>query len=310
MYGPHNWYDQDMRQRVYNKLKSAQVNNPAPKPPEKELPKVRETGDRMKCNEGRNHQMGFALMKRWKNGNYTTLNPFLCCRDYLNDWCFTYKTRISLSNFNVTTKPKMRLVDDDGFFYLGVKIMPHKYDGGYPLMPGSSFNKVVHKNSYGPYSVDVKRLQNNILNVITLLNFADDQFKVQRTTVEEAENGVWAFKIDKFWLQYAYRLSMYTLFLRMAQFWNGKGSPLTFLKAFENISDLQLWQQDGAQMLKYLTLEEKMPEFDLTQIKESEINNKSNSWMIPTLISRGNIHAFGFNGQTSGKTFWDKYRKP
>lgn len=309
MYGPRNWYDQDMRQRVYSKLKDAQVENPTAKPPTKDLPKVRETGDRMKCNEGRNHQMGFAIMKRWKNGNYTTVNPFLCCRDYLNDWCFTYRTRIKLSNYNVTTKPKMKLVDDGGFFYLGAKIMLHKRDGDYPLMDGGMFRKVALKHAYGPYSADVKRLQNNILNVIALLNFADDQFKVQRTTVEEAENGVWAFKIDKFWLQYAYRLSMYTLFLRMAQFWNGKGSPLTFLKEFENISDKELWAQDGQQMLKYLTLEEKMPEFDMTKIKEADVD-MGGRWMLATTLTKMNIHAFGFNGQTGGRTFWDKYRKP
>lgn len=246
---------------------------------------VEQTGKRSTLGEGRNYQMGFTFLSKGPKGQFTTLYPFSACKDYLNDWCYTEATGQSINAYGLITDAKQKLIKK-GKAYLGVTILERQGGGDYGK-----------KVDFGPIETDRENLRANIKNVLALVNHFDDHFKVEPTAlISTSDPNVWIFEVDAFWVRYSYRISMYTLLIRMAQFWNGEGTPINFLNNYKVSLDESMWKNAKAEIEKLL--EHGMPEYDYTKI------------VTPDDYSLSSIaHNSGIIGTfNSYKSFWDNIK--
>ena len=200
---------------------------------ENNLPKVTDVCKRSVLSEGRNYQMGFAFCKEVKPGVFETVQPLSPCKDYLNDVVYSEHTGKPFSACGLKTK-KHGLFEKD-HATLAIKIL-NTQSGTWP---GSA--------SVGSYEDNVKNLRTNYKNIETLLNYVEETFTDQgcldRTVVEESEDKeIFLVHAPLWWCRSTHLISLYSLFIRMGQFWNGGGKPEKFLEEYKVPLDIQLWK--------------------------------------------------------------------
>jgi hypothetical protein len=115
--------------------------------------------------------------------------------------------------------------------------------------------------------------------------------------VEEVDGDTFVFKINKFWFAYAYRMSFYTLMIRMSQFWNGKGSVEDFIKkGYNNPLDTTLLT-DSLPFIEPFFKGEALPEFDFSSLDQSML--MGNLWeeqQYEKCLTYNTIHNGGIKG--------------
>lgn len=208
--------------------------------------KVSDNLDRKVLNEGRNHQMGFAFLKKVLK-NFETVQPISPCKDYLNDvvWCEHLKSEMTAYGFKYAYKG---IFNRTKFAYIAIKILPY--------MSGDKYND---------FDTHEKNLKDNINNLLRFINHFDGIFGLQKTEVLDADNGMFVLKFDKGWARYTYTISLFSLLVRLGQFYKD-GDPMLFIKNFKDFSqDVYLVQATYAKIDKLVKLKS-FPEFDLNSL--------------------------------------------
>lgn len=193
---------------------------------------IKDNQNRLKLNEGRNYQMGFAFCKKVDDNTFETVQPISPCKDYLNDVVYSENTGKPCSVFGLTTKKENIFTED--YVYMAIAICRHYYD-----------IRSEKNDHYKDYEKDTVRFKTNINNVVALLNFVEAEFGLDKyTTITEVEDK-YLFKIPVFWTKYVYLISLYSLLVRLAQYYDGKVTPKEFLSTYKEDLDKQRWE--GAQ---------------------------------------------------------------
>lgn len=201
---------------------------------------------RDKLGEARSYQMAFAFLEKIEENRYRAINAFSCCKDYLNDTVFTQITGNPIVAYGFESKYIKDLFPKCG--YLGVTFLNRK-------IPPASWSPEYERAYYadGGVEKDKIRMKQNYSNIQIILNYLENKFKVeQKTVIIPAENDYYLFVVPEFWLQYTYLISLYTLMIRMAQFWGGLGTPADFIKNYDNPLDKELWGKSKVEYRKLL----------------------------------------------------------
>lgn len=185
---------------------------------------------RKKYNEGRQHQMGFMFCKKIAENVFETVAPMSCCKDYLNDYVYAEASGKGMKVFGANAQPTGLFKDE---VYLAFKILP-KF--------GHTINSDEHKRIYPTYLEDIKNLAKTYINIEKLLNCVEELLKLEdRTVIYKAARNNYVAYVPKFWVQYTYLISLYSLLIRMGQFYTGENTPEQFLETYSNPLDKNLW---------------------------------------------------------------------
>lgn len=190
--------------------------------------------DRNVLGEGRSMQMGFAFCKKISEDSYETVHPISPCKDYLSDVVWTEHTGKHISCCGLTYNK--RDIYDGKTAYMAIKICKSKYGSTYP-----------------DYEKDRENLSKNYKNIQTILNWVEDQLKIEQKTeiLQTSKDDIFFLKFDYFWSQYPYLTSLYALLVRIAQWYRGEKHPGKFLEEFCHGADMYLWKTAGPR-LSYL----------------------------------------------------------
>jgi hypothetical protein len=184
---------------------------------------------RLDLQEGRDYQMGFAFCKKVDENTFETVQPISPCKDYLNDVVYSEKTGNIVEVFGLNVSKNNIFNEDYG--YLAVEIVKSYRDlksNGY--------------ENYKEYNSDRERLKSNINHVCTLINHVEAQFGLDHyTTIIELDNQ-YLFKVPVFWTKYVYLISLYSLLIRLAQYYDGTISVEDFLKNYDKPLDKTRWE--------------------------------------------------------------------
>ena len=169
--------------------------------PEQTVPKVVtliENPYRNKLQEGRSYGIGFAFCKR-DGCKFTGVGPISPCKDYLNDQIYSERTGKPFRAYGYDSKKTDCFEVDYGFIAMG--ICPYKYGERY-----------TDKYKETKYLEDNYKVIGNMMaqmdNDMTLAN----QTQIHKCDI----NGRYIVSVPAFWCEFPYRISLYTLIIRIA----------------------------------------------------------------------------------------------
>lgn len=141
--------------------------------------------NRSKLAEGRSSGMSFAFVKKLKTA-YSEIMPLSACKDFLNDALYgeiTNKKTPVIYGFSHTPR---KILNDD-FIYLSVgELTSNKETPGVKV---------------------------NVSNSLHFINDLEEKLEITKTELIQ-NNPYDILKIDKYWAQYPYLISAYTLMFR------------------------------------------------------------------------------------------------
>lgn len=211
----------------------------------KELTNFIDNQNRKVLGEGRNYQMGFGFCKRTEDG-IETVSPISPCKDYLNDvvYCEHMGVQMTAYGLNYTGQGIFKNTDKA---YLAIQIKEYFHGGPYPNM-----------------EKDTKNLAENIGNLEKFINFFDDVFGFDRTTIEPcSKEGVFIVTFSQNWCKYTYTISMFSLLLRVGQFFYADKEPMDFLENFNAFGPDTYLVKSALPKIKKLMELKAFPDFDL-----------------------------------------------
>lgn len=179
--------------------------------------------------------MGFAFCKQVGDNEFETVQPLSPCKDYLNDVVYTEHTGRNFSAAGLTTT-KQGIFENVPNAFIAIKMLNPKGAG---KVYGAVFD----------LKQATELLQKNYKNIATLLNFVEEQFVPQgltdRTTITEtADKEMFLLSVPLWWCRTTHLISLYSLLVRMGQFWDGNGDANTFLENYDYPLDKALWKPD------------------------------------------------------------------
>ena len=90
---------------------------------------------------------------------------------------------------------------------------------------------------YAGYVQDVQRLKDNYKNLEKLINIIEESLKLeQRSEITETGDNMYLVKMPKFWVQYTYLISLYSLLLRTGIYWDGTTEVFEYLRKFKDFN--------------------------------------------------------------------------
>lgn len=184
--------------------------------------------DRGVLSEGRSTGMGFGFCKKVSENEFETVQPLSPCKDYLNDVIYSELTGNPVSACGLSCTKKG--IFDGKTSYMAIKILPNK--GG---------------SEYTGFKTDVERLTKNIGNIKTLVNYVEEQLKVEgKTDIVQSSNDkdMYLLYVPYWWCRTTQLISLYSLIVRVGQYWNGEGTPLGFMESYNINLDKSLWKPD------------------------------------------------------------------
>ncbi|HEY0749830.1 MAG TPA: hypothetical protein VGD26_01665 [Chitinophagaceae bacterium] len=234
------------------------------------LPIVKDVCNRSVLSEGRTFNMGFAFCKQMDDGSFETVQPLSPCKDYLNDVVYSEHTGKPFMACGLCTK-KTGIFEAGPYAFLAIKMLSHK---------GREWDGLPEAQA---------RLKKNFKNIEKLLNYVEEQFSkydlTDRTSITATQDqDLFLLAVPLWWCRSTHLISLYSLFVRMAQFWDGEGSPQAFLDGYNNPLDLHLWRQYSGysaeqkykNMLKYgirITTPQELAEFQHPNVHSNGILN-------------------------------------
>jgi len=176
--------------------------------------------------EGRNYGMGFALVKPLGDDTYETVQPISPCKDYLNDVVYSEWTGNPFGAWGLSTT-KRDIFGGNAFMLISICKMgarsPHEY---------------------GEYKTDVSALADNLDNLLIFMNWWDNQFKLAvKTSITKVEDNLYLVEFDKWWTKATYRISLYSLLLRIGMYCKTKAQaskPNEFMGKIENADRMMI----------------------------------------------------------------------
>lgn len=203
--------------------------------------------NRGKLSEGRNYGMGFAFCKREGNSmQFETVQPISPCKDYLNEPVYTEATGKASYAYGLSYS-KQGIFEEQKYGYLAIKILPYHSGGAYP-------KQEEHKQN----------LNKNYLNIQTLLRSFEEEFKIEgRTRIyKTTDSETFLLYVPLKWKEGTYLISLYTLLVRIGQFYDGVSDHRDFVKNFTAFGeDTYLAKGAYEKMSKYFGKE--LPEQDM-----------------------------------------------
>lgn len=164
--------------------------------------------------EGRTYQMGFAFCSPPKKTVAYTVQALTACKDYLNDIVFTESTKQKMSAYGLSTTFK-GIFEGTNKAYLAISILPYRNGA-----------------DYGSLNKDRQRLKDNYKTLEGFMNYFCNALNTDPCTIEASKTeDVFLVTFDQNWAKYTYSISLFTLLLRIGQFYT-EGDPMEFIKKF------------------------------------------------------------------------------
>jgi hypothetical protein len=208
--------------------------------------KIVEVKNRGVLSEGRNSNMGFAMLKKVKKDSYETVNPISPCKDYLAEVVFTENTGIGTNGCGLKYPKKLNIYDKDRAYM--VITIQQSMSGGYSY------------KIRGGYEADKTWLKANYKRLETLLN----KFEVQlgfdvKTSVEEANDDYYLITLPLEWTKSTISISLYSLLLRVGQLYDNQEDIIDFLEKLPTSIDKSLINS-ALPRIKLILKEKRLPE--------------------------------------------------
>jgi hypothetical protein len=174
--------------------------------------------DRSKLSEGRNYQMGFGFATK-KGFTIELAYPISPCRDYLNDEVWSEVTGKSYSAYGLNSSKKNLFKNNEAYLVFSI------------CKQGRNLTE------YSNYKRDYNMLAENYKNLQIFLNWFEDKLNVkQKTKITKLEDNKYLAVFDLFWSLETYKISLFTLLMRIGFFYK-KGDCMEYLNKFEYNSD-------------------------------------------------------------------------
>ena len=173
--------------------------------------------ERSVLSEGRNYQMGFAFLKKIDDNNYETVQPISPCKDYLNDVVWSENCGKPVHAYGLSYK-KQNIFEKQDRAYLAISICNKK--------AGSLFN-------YADFEKDSQNLKENYKTLQSFMNDYEDDLGIERTEITEVSNNLYFVRISLFWVNTTYLISLWSLLMRVGQFYKGENSAKEFVETFK-----------------------------------------------------------------------------
>lgn len=197
--------------------------------------KIVDKQNREVLGEGRNHGMGFAFLKKLKKEKeFETVCPISPCKDYLNDVIYGEALNVPVSACGLSYNP-VGGVFDEPFSNLVIKIVNYQ-----------------KKNTYGKYpnfESDIKQLKKNYKNIEKLLNYIENRIGIDHTEITPSNDDMYHLKVPRYWTESTYLTSLYTLLIRMGQYYDGEKTPDEFLNTYPNNNETSLWNSSKLKLI-------------------------------------------------------------
>lgn len=206
--------------------------------------------------EGRNYQMGFAFCKKVNTTVYETIQPISPCKDYLNDVVFSEITGKPVQAYGLKTK-KLNIFGRRA--YIAIKICP----------------------SYSKEKEDKQNLNNNILNIEKFMNNFEVLLGLRKTKIKKItetegnkdNDNSFIVSLPSDFLIGTYSISLYTLLLRVSQWYDGKQDVIEYLKTFKAFGP-DIYIINSALPKLERIIKEGFPEQDLSCLKgNTDVHN-------------------------------------
>jgi len=196
---------------------------------------IKDKENRGSLVESRSYQMGFAFLKK-TNDCFETVQPISTCKDYLND--IVWSEHVNKPVLAYGLKYTKQGIFNGKTSYMVIKILNYMTPAQY--IPYTNFE--AHKQG----------LSKNYINIETLLNWVEHKLGIENSKVIKAKNDMYLVEMPYFWSSSTYLISIYSLLIRMAQFWDGNATPAEFLNSYNNPLDIILWMQYKPKLLLML----------------------------------------------------------
>lgn len=211
--------------------------------------------NRYVLSEGRNSGIGFAFLKRLDSEKYETVQPFSPCKDYLNEVVFTEKYNVPTKAHGLNYPKKLNIFTEVG--YLGFKIMVSK------------------QNNYGfntkGVDSDIENLNSNFHNIQLFLNLIEDKLGINPSLIKKVDSNLYIVQLDTKWIISTPTISLYTLLLRIAQYYDGDSDIINFIEKYSKETTTQDKSLATALLPKFTTILDKgilppQPKFSLPPV--------------------------------------------
>lgn len=148
--------------------------------------------------EGRDNGMGFAFLRKLKNGTYRTVQAMSPCKDFLNEPITTERYGFGTSAHGLKYPKKLNIFTDKA--YMGIKMMVTRF-GNYTYSKSFENDKILLNQNY-------KNIQ-NIMN-----KFEEYLGLNSATNIEKANDDNFLLTFSSEWCQSTHAISLYTLLIR------------------------------------------------------------------------------------------------
>lgn len=174
-------------------------------------------GERTKLNEGRSQGDAFAFCKKTAPGVFEAIQPLSTCKDYLNDVVWSENTGNSGLFYGLQSKPCGCF--GGRYAYIAISILPHARDPNYKH---PKHDKLVE----GLISLcNPKRP--------SLLRQAEEALDVKwKTKFFDAGEGVVIAVLPRFWTEYMYLISLWSLLTRLDITYDGKLDLVKYMETY------------------------------------------------------------------------------
>ena len=184
--------------------------------------KVIDKQKRGKLAEGRNYQLGFAFLKKVSPTTFETVQPISPCKDFLNDVVLSEKTGYNVKVFGLNYS-KQGIFNQSAFIVF--KICDQ---GGSP---------------YPDMADDIERLTKNYKNIQIILNYIENELGIKNKSVIYSldKDNMYVVKLSLEWVETTFLISLYSLLIRMGQYYDGTTTVEEFLDKGDTKIEASLW---------------------------------------------------------------------
>lgn len=173
--------------------------------------------DRNILGEGRNRGVGFAFCKL-KDDVFTTVMPISPCKDYLNDLIFVENTKLEIGTVHGFNYKVTKCLNEDSYSYMIAKVCP------------------IHScGNHSTFDEEEKALISNYKGVQTILNYFEDKLELKDKTITDLIDNNLIFHVPDWWCKEGWRISFYTLIIRIAIFYDSKITIEDFFKTYKDV---------------------------------------------------------------------------
>ena len=167
-------------------------------------------------SEGRNYGVGYALCKR-TGSHLETVGPISPCKDYLNDEVYSNHTGKPYGAWGYSAKDRKLWEAGRAYVAFAICAQGARIPSKYPKMDR-----------------DLKAILDNWKNVESFLNDFETHCGCPTPTrIIKINDNMYVADADLFWVKWTYLISLYTLMIRNAIYYDGKGSIIKFLEGVD-----------------------------------------------------------------------------